>query len=112
MKILFSNYSPKICKSGTFVPKFKDFYFAANFANIQIQDVNFKYDNGYFEFQPKNILIKHFLLKIQAVLFLHETLQLWVNLILISKTELLISKCYCYSRIDKNFFFFQTNGEK
>ena len=61
MAIVFSNYSPKIPKLGIFVPRFKDFYFAANFAIKQVRGVNFKYDNGFLEFQPKNIQIKHFL---------------------------------------------------
>ena len=38
MTIVFSNYSPKICKLGIFVSKFKDFYFAPNFAINQIQE--------------------------------------------------------------------------
>ena len=37
MAIVFSNYSPKIPKLGIFVPRFKDFYFAANFAIKQVR---------------------------------------------------------------------------
>ena len=37
MTTVFSNYSPKIRKLGIFVPRFKDLYFATNFAFIQIR---------------------------------------------------------------------------
>ena len=35
MKTVFANYTPKIRKLGTFVPKFKDFYLAPNLAITQ-----------------------------------------------------------------------------
>ena len=37
MKIVFSNYSPKILKLAIFVPKFKDFHFAPNSTIKQIR---------------------------------------------------------------------------
>ena len=36
MTTVFSNYSPKIHKLDIFVPRFKDFYFAPNFAIKEI----------------------------------------------------------------------------
>ena len=67
MTIVFSNYSPKIHKLGIFVPKFKDFFLHQTLQIKQIrgqnlEGFNFKYDNGFFEFQPENIQIKYFLL--------------------------------------------------
>ena len=38
----------------------------------KFEGVNGKYDNGFFEFQPENIQIKHFCCKCKYFLFLHE----------------------------------------
>ena len=59
MAIIFSNYNTKLAKLGIFVLKFKDFNFAPNFGIID--GVDFKYDNGFFEFQSKNIQRKYIL---------------------------------------------------
>ena len=70
--ILFSTSSQKIPKSGIFVPKFRHFCFAPNFALTEIQGVDFKNDNDFFEFQSKSTLIKCFCPKCKYFVFLHE----------------------------------------
>ena len=40
---------------------------------IKFEGVNFKYDNGFFEFQPGNIQINIFCCECKYLLFLHET---------------------------------------
>ena len=39
---------------------------------IKLEGINFKYDNGFHEFQSKNIQIKHFCRKCKYFSFLHE----------------------------------------
>ena len=77
MVVLFSTSSPKIPKSGTFGPKFKDFICAANFATRQIWERWYQiWQYFYGKFQPKKTQIRHFWSLIWALSFLRENLEL------------------------------------
>ena len=121
MTIAFSNYSPKIRKLSIFVPCFEDFILWHNLQLNKFKGVNFKYDNGFYEFQPGNLL-RVLILKM-AIVFLSNSSKKNSNTKFSLKTQkffifncnfewtkfylvnLNYSKCYCYSCIDKNFFF-------
>ena len=66
---------PKIRILGIFSPpKVRIFIFHQNLRLNKLVGVHFKYDNGFFEFQSKNIQIKHFfVVNLTILLFLHET---------------------------------------
>ena len=55
---MFSNSTPKIRKSGTFDPKFKDFNLHQTLQLDKFEGVDFKYGNGFFKFQSENTQIK------------------------------------------------------
>ena len=50
MTKVFSNSSQKIRKLGIFSPKFKDFILHQTLQSVKFEGVDFKYDNGFFEF--------------------------------------------------------------
>ena len=54
----FSNYTPKM---GSFFPDQSTFILQQTLQLNKFEGVNFKYNNGFSEFQPENIEIKHFL---------------------------------------------------
>ena len=82
MTILFSTSNPKIAKSDTFGRKFKDFYFA-NYALRQFKGVDFKYDNGFFKFQPENTQIKQFF-ALNVSFFIHFCMKLISKMVIVS----------------------------
>ena len=65
MARIFSNSSPKIPKSDTFSPKFKDCNFCTKLCN-KTKDADSKYDNSIIKFQPKNRVRKAEMVKIQT----------------------------------------------
>ena len=85
MRILFSNSSPKIAKSGIFAPKFRYFCFFVKFwkwTNLRMMISNMTI--LFLKFLPKNTEIKHFWSKIPKCgsfgpkfrHFIHQILQL------------------------------------
>ena len=74
--ISFSNLTSKISKTGIMVSNLMIQIFAANFAQDKFKDTDFKYDNIFFKFQPKNTQIRHFWVQIQVFSLFHEILQL------------------------------------
>ena len=67
MRMFFSNSSPKIPELHIFrhfqikiVSNLDIFAFLQNFQSDKIQGADFKYDNSFFKFQPKNTKIRHF----------------------------------------------------
>ena len=50
MTILFLISTPKVRKSGIFGPKSKDFILHQTLQLDKFEGVDFKYDNGFFEF--------------------------------------------------------------
>ena len=59
MTIVFLNYSPKVCKLGIFLSNLRIFILDQTVQLNKFEGIDFKYDNGFFEFQPENIQIKH-----------------------------------------------------
>ena len=51
-------------------------FFYGNFELDKFEIADFKYDNSYLKFYPKNTQIGHFWCQIQEISFLHEILQL------------------------------------
>ena len=77
MTIFFSNSKPKVPESHIFGFRFKHFcfYFLRNLKSGKSEGADFKYDNSFFKWQPKNTKIRHFWSQISGFLFLHQTLQ-------------------------------------
>ena len=62
MAIVFSNSGPKISKLGIFGLEFRDFYFFNEILQLdKFEGTDFKYDNGFLEFQSEITQIKKFL---------------------------------------------------
>ena len=76
MTIFFSNFIPKIPKSGIFSSKFIFFFFCKILQLDKVEGADFKYDNSFFKFQPKNTQISYLWSQIEAFLFFHKILQL------------------------------------
>ena len=67
MTIVFSNYNPKTCILGIFVPRFKDFYFATNFTIKQIWGCWFQIWQCHFGIPARKYLKKHFVVVVVVV---------------------------------------------
>ena len=95
MTIVFSNYSPKICKLGIF-------YFAQTLQLNKLEIVNFKFDNGTFEIQPENIQIKHFVVNVSFCFCMK--LRIMKNLrVLISKVAIIFFQIPAKNTQIRNF---------
>ena len=60
--MVFQNCCPKQLIKASLVPKLKIFIFYQTLQLDKFEGFDFKYDNGFFEFQPENTQLKNFLI--------------------------------------------------
>ena len=72
MTMVFQNCGSKLLIKAFLVPNLRVFIFAPNLDKFEGDD--FKYENGFFEFQSENTQVKHFFsLDDKYFLLLHKT---------------------------------------
>ena len=79
MTVPFSNSRSKVPKYeiSHFWSQLQPFLLFCEILKLdKFEGADFKYDNSFFKFQPKNIQIRHFWSQIQVYLFFHKILQL------------------------------------
>ena len=107
MTMPFSNSARKYWSKTFFAVNVITFLFLYETSHTaKFDGTDFKNGNILAKFQPKTF--KYKILFKNSKVFSFEFLKLiWVNFILFSKTQRVISKCYCYSREIKTIFFKQ-----
>ena len=108
MKILFSNSSPKIPKSGIFGPKYRRFFFREVLQIDKFEDADFKYYNSFLKFQPKNSQIRHFGPKARDFDFFAKFFNLTNSKLLISNMTKVFFKILVQKYQNRVFLFKNT----